>query len=94
MARVFTYKGKTVEELQEMSLEQFAKLLPSRRRRSLLRGLREKQKKFLKRVRKSEKPIRTHLRNFIIIPELIDKRILVHSGKDWQPVDIKAEMLG
>jgi small subunit ribosomal protein S19 len=94
MARIFTYKGKTVEELQEMSLEEFARLLPSRRRRSLLRGLSEKQKKFLQRVRKSEKPIRTHLRNFIIIPELIGKRILVHTGKEWQPVDVGAEMLG
>jgi len=94
MARVFTYKGKTVEELQEMSLEEFARLIPSRRRRSLLRGLSEKQKKFLKRVRKSEKPIRTHLRDFIIIPELIGKRILVHNGKEWQPVDVGAEMLG
>jgi len=77
-----------------MSLEEFARLLPSRQRRTLLRGLSEKHKKFLERVRKSEKPIRTHLRNFIITPELVGKRILVHSGKEWQPVDVKGEMLG
>ena len=50
MARIFTYKGKTVEELQKMSLEEFAKLVPSRERRNLLRGLGEKEKKFLEKV--------------------------------------------
>ena len=94
MARVFTYKGKTTEELQNMSLEEFARLVPSRQRRSLLRGMNDKQKKFLERLRKSDKPLRTHLRNLIIIPEMIGKRILIHSGKDWQAVDVKVEMLG
>jgi small subunit ribosomal protein S19 len=94
MARVFTYKGKTSEELQNMSLEEFARLVPSRQRRSLLRGMNDKQKKFLERLRKSDKPLRTHLRNLIIIPEMIGKRILIHSGKDWQAVDVKVEMLG
>lgn len=94
MAKVFSYKGKTAEELQSMSLEEFARLIPSRQRRSLLRGFSEKHKKFLERVRKSEKPVRTHLRDFIIIPELIGKRLLVHSGKDWMPVDVVPEMVG
>jgi hypothetical protein len=33
MAKIFTYKGKTIEEMQKMCLEDFAKLLPSRQRR-------------------------------------------------------------
>ncbi|MBU5575273.1 MAG: 30S ribosomal protein S19 [Candidatus Aenigmarchaeota archaeon] len=77
-----------------MSLEEFAKLLPSRERRSLLRGLTERQKKFLIRLRKAQKPLKTHLREMIIIPEMIGKRILVHNGKEWIPVDIKVEMIG
>ncbi len=93
MAKIFTYRGKTVEELQEMSLEEFARLLPSRRR-TLLRGLSEKHKKFLRRLRKSEKPLRTHLRDFVIIPEMFNKKILVHNGKDWEPLTITAEMAG
>jgi small subunit ribosomal protein S19 len=94
MARVFTYKGKTIEELQQMSLEEFARLLPSRKRRTLLRGLSTKQKKFLERLRKSDKPVRTHLRDFVIIPEMVYKRILLHNGKEWILLDIKPEMIG
>ena len=94
MAKIFTYKGKSVEELKQMSLEEFARLIPSRQRRSLLRGLSEKQKKFLRRLRTSEKPVRTHLRELIIIPEMIDKKIHVHNGKDWEPIIIIPEMVG
>jgi small subunit ribosomal protein S19 len=94
MARIFTYKGKTVEELQKMSLEDFAKLVPSKERRNLLRGFNDEEKKFLEKLRKSEKPVRTHLREIVIIPEMIEKKILVHNGKEWIPVDIRAEMLG
>jgi len=94
MARIFIYKGKTVEELQKMSLEDFAKLLPARERRSLLRGFNDVEKKFLEKIRKSEKPVRTHLREMVIIPEMLFKKILVHNGKEWILLDIKPEMLG
>jgi len=94
MARIFTYKGKTVEELKKMSLEEFAKIIPSRERRNLLRGLTEKEKKFLERLRKSDKPVRTHLREMVIIPEMIDKRVLLYNGKEWVLVLIKPEMVG
>ena len=63
MAKIFTYRGKTVEELKSMSIEEFSKLLPSRERRHLVRGMSEKEKKFLGRLKKSEKPVRTHLEN-------------------------------
>ncbi|MEM5872265.1 MAG: 30S ribosomal protein S19 [Candidatus Aenigmatarchaeota archaeon] len=94
MAKVFTFRGKTLEELQKMSLEEFAKLLPSRQRRRLLRGFSEKEKKFLEKLRKSDKPVKTHLRDFIIIPEMVGKKVLVHNGNSWVGVDIKQEMLG
>jgi small subunit ribosomal protein S19 len=94
MARIFTYHGKKVEELKKLSLEEFAKLIPSRERRKLLRGLSEKEKKFLQRLKNSDKPVRTHLRQMIIIPEMIDKRVLLHSGKEWILVIIKPEMVG
>lgn len=41
----FRYRGYTLDELLNMSLEEFAKLLPSRQRRSLKRGLSPEQKK-------------------------------------------------
>ncbi len=94
MARIFTFKGKTLDELQRMSLEEFAKILSARPRRSLLRGLTEKQKKFLEKLRKTDKPVRTHCRNMVIIPEMVGKKILLHRGNEWKPVDIRQEMLG
>ena len=94
MVKIFTYRGKIIEELQKMSLGEFAKLLPSRQRRSLLRGLNDKQKKFLERLRKSDKPVRTHLREMMIIPEMVFKKVLIHNGKEWLLIDIKPEMIG
>jgi small subunit ribosomal protein S19 len=94
MAKIFTFKGKTTEELQKISLEDFAKLLPSRQRRVLLRGFTKEEKKLLIRLRKSNKPVKTHLREMVIIPEMISKKILVHNGNTWVGVDIKPEMVG
>ncbi len=94
MPKVFTYKGKTIEELQKMSLEEFAKLVSARERRSLLRGFNDVEKKFLQKLRKSDKPVRTHLREMVIIPEMLFKKVLVHNGKEWILLEIKPEMLG
>ena len=94
MPKVFTYRGKTVEELKKMSLQDFIKLIPSRERRKLAKGLSEKEKKFLERLSKAQKPLRTHLRDMVIIPEMIDKQVMLHSGKEWVLVMIKPEMLG
>ena len=94
MAKIFTYRGKTVEELKKMSIEEFAKLIPSKERRHIARGLKEKEKKFLERLKKSDKPVRTHLREMIIVPDMIDKKVLLHNGKEWLLVTIKPEMLG
>jgi len=94
MVKIFTFKGKTIEELQKMSLEDFSKLIPSRQRRALLRGFSKEEKKFLERLRKSNKPVRTHLREMIIVPEMVFKKVLVHNGNTWIGVDIKPEMVG
>jgi small subunit ribosomal protein S19 len=94
MARIFTYRGKTVEELKAMSLDEFIKLLPSKERKKLLKGLSEKEKKFLERLKKSDKPVRTHLRQMIIIPEMFDKTVMLHNGKEWVRLIIKPEMVG
>ncbi|OGI11930.1 30S ribosomal protein S19 [Candidatus Micrarchaeota archaeon RBG_16_36_9] len=94
MARVFLLKGKTVEDLQKMSLEEFAKLISSRERRNLMRGFDDDEKKFLEKLRSSQKPVKTHIREMVIIPEMLFKKILVHNGKEWVSVDVKPEMLG
>jgi small subunit ribosomal protein S19 len=97
MPRIFTYRGKSVEDLQKMTLEQVAELLPARQRRSLRRGLTEVQQKLLKAIRERKgttKPIRTKLRNMIILPEMFGVAIAVYNGKDYLPVNVVPEMFG
>ncbi len=94
-----TYKGKTEEELKKMSLKEFAALLPARQRRSALRGFTELQKKLLLKIKKAKegkykKPIKTHCRNIIVLPEMLGMIIHVHRGKDYVPVEINVEKLG
>lgn len=94
MVKKFTYRGKEMEELSKMNLEEFSKILTSRERRSLLRGFTESEKKFLERLRKSNKPLKTHSRELVVIPEMVGKTVLVHAGKEWKAVDITMEKLG
>ncbi len=92
----FKYRGKTLEELKKLSLEDFTKLIPARERRSLKRGFTEEEKKLLKKIRawkEGSKPIRTHVREMIILPEMVGKEIAVHNGKDWNIVKVKPEMI-
>lgn len=90
----FTFYGKSEEELKNMSIEDFTKLIPARQRRSFKRGLNEEKKKLLEKLRKSQNPVKTHLRDMIIVPEMIGKRILVHNGKSFEEVNVNIEMLG
>jgi len=92
----FTFRGKTLEELKKMDVREFAKLLKSRRRRSVLRQF-QKIEEFINRARKKiskNKAIRTHLRNIIIVPQMIGMRISIHNGKEFIPVEVIGEMLG
>ena len=52
MVRQFYYKGKSLEELKNMSLEEFSKIIPSRERRSIIRGFTDRQKKLLEKIAK------------------------------------------
>ena len=90
----FTFKGKTAEELKQMSLSELAQLLTSRQRRTIKRGFTEQQKILLKKIRNNEKNIETHCRDMIILPEMIGKTIKVHQGKEFLPVNIEPDMLG
>ena len=89
----FTYRGKTIAELKQLSLKEFAELLPSRQRRTLRHGLSEGNKKLLEDIRKHGN-VKTHCRDMIIIPEMIGKTVKVYSGREFVQVIIGAEMLG
>lgn len=83
-----------------MSMDEFIKLLPSRQRRSLLKGLTNDQRILLEHIRQSRKrdggkePVKTHSRDMIIIPEMLGLTIHLHTGKEYSPVEIKPDMIG
>ena len=90
----FTYRGKSLEELKNLSMNEIGLLLPARQRRSLKRGLTDQQKVLLKKIKNNKSNIETHCRDMIILPEMIGKTIRVHSGKEFVPVILINEMLG
>ena len=90
----FTYKGKTLEELKKMSMNELGQLLTSRQRRKIKRGFTEQEQILLKKVRTSQKNIETHCRDMIILPEMIGFTIKIHSGKEFIPLIIESEMIG
>jgi len=94
MAKVETFKGRTIDEWKKLSLTEYIQLLPSRQRRTLKRGFTEAQKEFLKKVKAGKNNIETHCRDMVIIPDMVEKTIKVYSGKDFIPVMITVEMLG
>ncbi len=94
MAKIFTYRGKKLEELQKMSIKEFAELVPSRQKRSLIRGFNDSQKKMIKRIEAGDKDIKTHCRDMIVLPKMVNKTIKVHNGKEFVPVTIIEEMIG
>ena len=70
----------------------------ARQRRRLNRGLRRKQQSLLKRLRKAkkeappmEKPevVKTHLRDMVILPEMVGSMVGVYNGKTFNQVEIK-----
>lgn len=94
MVKEFFYRGKNLEELNKLSLNEFAQLLPSRQRRSLLRGLTDEKKKFLERLKQNGPNIRTHCRDMVVIPIMIGKLVKIYNGKEFFPVKITQDMLG
>jgi len=98
--RNFRYRGKALEELLNMSMDEFIKLLPARQRRSLRRGFTEEQKRLLKKARKIvrtgkyDKVIKTHVRDMIILPEMIGLKFAVYNGKEFVEFQVVPEMIG
>jgi len=92
----FTYRGKTIDELKKLDVREFSKYLKSRARRSVLRQFQEIEK-FVSRSKKKlskEKPIRTHQRDIVIVPDMVGMKIHVYNGHNFVPVQIIGEMLG
>ena len=93
MSDDFTYRGKSVEELKDMNLDDFAELLNSDGRRKIRRGLNEGEKKLLEDLDEND-TVKTHERDMIVVPAMIGKTVRVYNGQRFIDVDVEGEMLG
>lgn len=73
-------------------------LVHARARRRFSRGLKRKPLALIKKLRKAkkeappmEKPevVKTHLRNMIVVPEMIGSVIGVYNGKTFNQIEVK-----
>ena len=94
MAKDFTFKGKSLDEIRKMDVKEFAQLIPSRDRKSLLRGFSHEQEMLLAHIKENKRKLHTHCRELIIIPAMLDRTIGVYNGKEFKNVVILPEMLG
>jgi len=92
----FTYRGKTLEELKNLDIREFAKLVRARERRTIFRQFNEIEK-FVNRAKTKssrKKLIKTHDRSLVIVPKMVGMKIAIHNGKTFVPIEIAEEMLG
>ncbi len=93
MAKEFKYRGRTLDELQKLSVDEFARLVPARERRKIKRGFTDAEKVFLREIGKKES-VQTHCRDMVMLPSFVGKMIKVYDGKEFQIVKVEPEMLG
>ncbi|NQE44752.1 30S ribosomal protein S19 [ANME-1 cluster archaeon GoMg2] len=89
----FKYRGYTLAKLKKMKIEDLAELLPARQRRKLKRKLRPGEEKLLAKI-ESKDGVKTHLRDAIVLPSMVGKKVGIHNGKGFEYVDITTEMIG
>lgn len=89
--------------LLDLSSDQLRDVVHARARRRINRGLKRRPMGLIKKLRKAkqeakpnEKPdlVKTHLRDMIVVPEMIGSVIGIYSGKEFNQVEIKPEMVG
>ncbi|XP_039036066.1 40S ribosomal protein S15-4-like [Hibiscus syriacus] len=95
----FSFRGVDIDTLLDMSTDELVKLIEGYH--SFQRGLKRKPMALIKKLCKKREappgekpePVRMHLRNMIIVPEMIGSIIGVYNGKTFNQVEIKPEMI-
>jgi small subunit ribosomal protein S19 len=90
----FLYRGLNLEQLQSLPLEEFVEMLPARSRRSIRRGMIQKNQRFFKHLDRGDEVIKTQSREIIILPKMVGRKIAIHDGRAFQELTIVPEMIG
>jgi len=87
----FTYRGYKIDELKAMGISELIPLMPARARRKFNRGLNRGEETLLAKIRGGDDKVRTHLREMIVMPEMIGKSIEIYNGKEFVKVEFQPE---
>jgi len=90
----FLYRGFTMNEMLAMSFDEVLGILPSRARRTYLRGLNYEQQLLFDKLKTAEETVKTHRRDLPIIPQFVGKKVSIYNGKEFKEFEIKPEMIG
>jgi small subunit ribosomal protein S19 len=87
----FTYRGFKIDELKAMGIPELIPIMPARARRKVKRGLSRGEETLLQKFRTGGQKVRTHLREMIVMPEMIGKSIEIYNGKEFVKVEFQPE---
>jgi len=90
------FRGKNIDELKNVDTREFAKLVKSRARRTILRNF-DVIEAFVKKCEARDaknRPIKTHDRTIVIVPRMLGKTVGIYNGKEFIKVLLTEEMLG
>lgn len=90
-----------MDQLLDMPNEQLSEIMHSRARRRFARGLKRKPMALIQKLRKAkkeapplEKPaiVKTHLRDMIIVPEMVGSIVGIYNGKTFNQVSFASQV--
>ena len=92
----FMLRGMSLGQLQALSLDDLAKILPSRARRTIKRGFTEETRRFFERFSEHapDSPLRTHCRDAMVLPVHVGRRVAIYNGKEFKEIEVRPEMIG
>ena len=99
----FSYRGNDLKKLIDMNMDEMSQQLRSRQRRKLRRKMGTKYARFINKLLEAkkhtgtgEKPaaVKTHLRDCIVLPSMVQSVINIHKGNGYTNVEVKPEMIG
>ena len=104
--RKFTFRGIDLDQLLKLSPNEVREQLTARARRRFKRGVPPKYNRLVKKLRASKRaaaaigphekpaPVKTHLRDMIIMPDMIGSVVAIYNGKHFNILEVKPECVG
>jgi small subunit ribosomal protein S15e len=99
----FSYRGNDLGKLLSLNIDEISQLLRSRQRRKLRRKMGTKYARFINKLLEAKKhtaagdkpaAVKTHLRDCIVLPSMVQSVINIHKGNGYSNIEVKPEMIG